>query len=528
MHRDVKPDNVYVCDDGLVKLIDFGVAKVLGSTFIQTGPGLPPGTFRYMAPDAVNEETTTPAMDLYSLGVTFWEMLAGQHPFLHGLPKDVMRAIVEEGVPPLDGISSVIAKTPAELCRVVMRACARNPADRFASAEEFAEAIDLAMGHRRSTRPLADGIYPRSYFDGSLASKPPPVPLPAPAPLLTQATAPEHSPGTALGLWAPMPLVAPEDEAGRSPVVADHRKDDQNHADRSSPEAYQSSVLVRGQGLDSDDMPPQAPWLPAPPGPSSAPERGGASFGVLSHVPPSPWQQAAPPAALEDRTPNSTPPLVSETVSKNDAIVAADKVEASPSDEATTLPRGGGPSAGGRWWARILPPHRDAGHLQAAGVTKRVALAGAGALTLTALGFLTGQIWRAPTAPRLASSAGPDARHGAPPGSAGPFVLTPSAQPTVATSTAALAALPSEVASVPAGPASGAPSPSASGARGGLAVTPPNAAPLAPATLSAQGGDRASKREATRATPRRGARAGTAPTARPAVRLPKGGLDSGF
>jgi eukaryotic-like serine/threonine-protein kinase len=380
VHRDVKPENIFLCDDGLVKLIDFGVAKVLNSTFIQTDEGMMPGTVRYMSPEAIDTETASSTTDIYSLGVVFWELLAGEHPFPQVDQHDAARAIVYRGVAPLDGVPAAVAATTAALRQVVMRACALDPAERFPSAEAFDEAIDRAMGYARSAQPLAAGISAPS------PTRKVPASMSASAPVFVRT----HSPGTALDVLAP-PRVAFTHQAARSHVIADQGPDIKRSAAPSA--AHSSSVLVRGQGLDSDQMPPPAPWVSQHPSTTPDRKRSWSTFGVLSHVPP-PLSQRVEPESVAERAPSSTPPLVSGMPPQAHARAAGADAEAS--DEATTLPYERAAGAGKRWWGRVLPLGRVAERLPTAGGVRPVATNAVGVLALTVLAFSLGRAWKRP------------------------------------------------------------------------------------------------------------------------------------
>ncbi len=143
VHRDVKPANVVVAPSGRAKLTDFGVAYVPASNVTQTGSAL--GSPRYMAPEQVLGQAIDARADIFSLGVVLYELLARRNPF--EWPGDttvfaLMQRIAGEPHPPLRQIDPQI---PAGFDRIVDRALAKRPQDRYQSASEFAS--DLRNYH---------------------------------------------------------------------------------------------------------------------------------------------------------------------------------------------------------------------------------------------------------------------------------------------------------------------------------------------------------------------------------------------
>lgn len=137
VHRDVKPGNVIVRPDGTVKVTDFGIARALGQASI-TDTGTVMGTAAYVAPEQARGETTTPASDLYSLGILLFQMLTGAVPFEGDTPVAVAIRHLDEPVPLP---SSRVADLPANLDEVVVRATAKAPADRYPDADAMAAAL---------------------------------------------------------------------------------------------------------------------------------------------------------------------------------------------------------------------------------------------------------------------------------------------------------------------------------------------------------------------------------------------------
>src|SRR5215218_1953587 len=134
VHRDVKPSNAFVTDDGVVKLLDFGILKLMDATVTGTGGGTMLGTVAYMSPEQARGATLDHRTDLWSLGVVLYEMLAGQRPFPGEAASVVLEAIRYGKFLPL---ATHRPDLPPALAAIVDRALAPAPDARYQSAQEM-------------------------------------------------------------------------------------------------------------------------------------------------------------------------------------------------------------------------------------------------------------------------------------------------------------------------------------------------------------------------------------------------------
>ncbi len=142
VHRDVKPANVLLDEQGHVKLADFGVARLVDANHDRTMPGTMVGTPSAMAPEQVLGLAVGSRTDIFSAGLICYQLLTGQRPFTGSGPFDVQRAIVnDQPAPP----STLNAELPAALDAVVAQALAKQPNRRYASAADFSAALVAAL-----------------------------------------------------------------------------------------------------------------------------------------------------------------------------------------------------------------------------------------------------------------------------------------------------------------------------------------------------------------------------------------------
>jgi serine/threonine-protein kinase len=141
VHRDIKPHNAVVAPDGRLKVTDFGIARSGTSQMTETGSII--GTAQYLSPEQAKGAPVTPASDIYSVGIVLYEMLTGSVPFTGDTPLEIaMKHLSTTPLPP----SEARPEVPHELDSIVLRALAKDPEDRYQSADEMD--ADLARASR--------------------------------------------------------------------------------------------------------------------------------------------------------------------------------------------------------------------------------------------------------------------------------------------------------------------------------------------------------------------------------------------
>lgn len=143
IHRDVKPANMMLTGTGAVKVMDFGIARVLGAARM-TKAGHLVGTIEYMSPEQVRGKQTDARSDIYSAGIVLYEMLTGRVPFSSDSEYDLMRQQIEEAPPPP---RQFLAGIPDLVEGAILRSLAKKPEDRFETAGEFRAALLSALSH---------------------------------------------------------------------------------------------------------------------------------------------------------------------------------------------------------------------------------------------------------------------------------------------------------------------------------------------------------------------------------------------
>ncbi len=140
VHRDIKPSNLMLTVSGTVKIMDFGIAKALGGSK-KTRTGLQMGTPHYMSPEQIRGKPVDARSDIYSLGVTFYQMLTGDLPFQADSDFELMSAHINTPPPVL---TTSHADIPKSIEQCVLKALAKEPDDRYQSAEKFVTGLERA------------------------------------------------------------------------------------------------------------------------------------------------------------------------------------------------------------------------------------------------------------------------------------------------------------------------------------------------------------------------------------------------
>jgi len=232
IHRDVKPANVRILEDGTVKVMDFGIAKSLQTESNLTQTGITLGTSAYLAPEQIRGESIDRRTDVFAMGVLAYELIAFRKPFRGEHLSTILYKILNENPEPLEQIAP---DAPPALVAVVNRALAKNPADRYPTMEELRR--DLQAIHRELAG--ASGRYPVTQVlpDTVRAARPPnadddttlatpssgvaPLNITPPSGALARVPSPDATPTSASisgGVRPPLELVNFRDPSSESAV----------------------------------------------------------------------------------------------------------------------------------------------------------------------------------------------------------------------------------------------------------------------------------------------------------------------
>ncbi len=229
VHRDVKPANVLIARDGAIKVGDFGVARLAEGTS-EGAAGTVAGTPQYMAPEQARGAATSPATDVYGIGVVLYEMLAGRPPFSGKNATDLALRHLHESPPPLPVV------IPQELVEIVDRALAKQPEQRYADGAELAGALASA----RASLPMQELAHEAAHAPHS-SRRSGAVAMLAPPETSTAVRADRE-------LAAAEPLAdAPVDETRVKPLLSSRRNF--NPSERRQRVAIFATVLIVGLGL---------------------------------------------------------------------------------------------------------------------------------------------------------------------------------------------------------------------------------------------------------------------------------------
>lgn len=174
IHRDIKPQNIMIDQSGRVKVMDFGLAKVMSGGSELTSAGTYLGTPTYMSPEQCQGKDLDSRTDIYSLGIMFYEMVTGTLPFTADTPLAVMRKIIDE---PMPALTRSVTGVPSDIEYIIEKMAAKNPSARYSSAEDLSADLkawlrgDKTSLSAEATIPTPKGVrVPAPKADATIVS----------------------------------------------------------------------------------------------------------------------------------------------------------------------------------------------------------------------------------------------------------------------------------------------------------------------------------------------------------------------
>ena len=206
IHRDIKPANIRILEDGTAKIMDFGIAKIADQDTGLTATGMTIGTAAYLAPEQIRGEPIDARTDIFSWGVSAWELLAYRRPFTGQHISTVLYQILHEPAPPL---RPMVSDCPPEVEAIVRRCLEKKPERRYATCGELLRDIDAALEARRLTAQTPLGALAARHAAETAATRSLPPVQPRARPRVAAATATQSAGGDLMDLEIDAPAQSP-------------------------------------------------------------------------------------------------------------------------------------------------------------------------------------------------------------------------------------------------------------------------------------------------------------------------------
>lgn len=352
VHRDIKPDNILVVNDQETRLADFGVAVLPGekSSLADLRNGI--GTMSYMAPEVLEGTGYDKLSDIYALGVTFYELLSGTHPFEKVPLMKQLEAREDKNVKPL---SAIVPNIPGYLSNVIMQAMSYSPSMRFASLKELLDALRAGNKQPGAAKAAAQPTVQRATAQQAAAQQAPAAHAAPQAPSAQPAAgAPPRHKMTPLQKPGAPRDIAPKEAAPKEPA-APHQaakeplsKDAPPRREREQrpPRREQRQEARPAEGIQNKPQreAPRAPAAAAQPAQQAAPKSQPGPIPGIREKSPIPPKSLERPQAAEPQQPKAQPAPQKESAPPKDTVAAT---MALTSDEVADLLGTGKPKQSG-------------------------------------------------------------------------------------------------------------------------------------------------------------------------------------